>query len=96
MSSNGLSYPVWYHKGSQRASQEMHVYSQYETVSLPYFTKYCFFYKAHLKAGNISTALNYALGKNQHRPELSPPSGELESPTLNPISGSAVLSHCGG
>lgn len=62
MSSNGLPNPVWYHRGSQRASQEMHVCSEYETVTLVSHRS-CLFYKTRLKAGNISTALNHALGK---------------------------------
>lgn len=63
MGSNGLSYPVCYHRGgSQRATQEMHICSEYETVSLVSHRSYLF-YKTHLKAGNISIALNHALGK---------------------------------
>lgn len=34
--------------------------------------------------------------KNQYRTQFALPIGDLERHTLNPISGSADLSHCGG
>lgn len=56
----------------------------------------CLSYKICLKAEIISSALGHVLRKISIERGLSCLSGELERPTLNPISGSAVLSHSGG
>lgn len=82
-------------RGSQRASQETQVYSDCETVSLvsPHS---CLFYETCLKAGNISSALRHVLRKIRIGQSSPYPPGELKRHTLNPISGSADWSHCGG